>query len=121
MTCRGLRGATRAETNSREAILDATRELLEHLVQENKLHEEDIAAVFFTTTTDLNAEFPAVAARQIGWSGIALMCSHEMNVPGVLDLCIRVMLLVNTEKKADELVNVYLKGTEKLRQRGIAV
>lgn len=117
-TCRGVRGAIIAEENTREAMLAASQELLERLVAANGIRQEQVAAVFFTTTQDLNAEFPAVAARQMGWSHVALLCGHEMSVPDDLPRCIRVLLLVNTEKSADELVNVYLKGTERLRSRG---
>ena len=85
-------------------------------MEENGLSRENVAAAFFTTTQDLNAEFPAKAARQMGWEHIALMCAHEMNVPGALSQCIRVMLIVNSEKSNSDLVNVYLKGTEKLRE-----
>ena len=116
--CRGLRGATVAEGNTREAILSASRELLERLVEANDIRPDQVTAAFFTTTRDLNAEFPAVAARQMGWNGVALMCGHEMDVPDGLPHCIRVMVLVNTEKSLDELVNVYLKGSDKLRLRG---
>ena len=117
--CRGIRGATTAEANTREAILAATRELLADIVQQNHIVPEDLAAVIFTTTRDLNAEFPALAARQMGWNGVALMCGHEMEVPDGLPLCIRVLLLVNTTKKPDELVNAYLKGAKNLRSRGL--
>lgn len=117
-TCRGVRGAIMAEENTREAMLAASQELLERLVAANDIRQEQVAAVFFTTTQDLNAEFPAVAARQMGWTHVALLCGHEMSVPDDLPHCIRVLLLVNTEKSADELVNVYLKGTERLRSRG---
>ena len=116
--CRGLRGATVAEGNTREAILSASRELLESLVDANDLQPEQIAAAFFTTTRDLNAEFPAVAARQLDWNGVALMCGHEMDVPDGMPRCIRVMLLINTDKSAEDLANIYLKGTETLRSRG---
>jgi chorismate mutase len=116
MMCRGIRGATRAEENTRESILGATRDLLDRLVEENGLKEEDVAAAFFTTTVDLNAAFPAAAARQMGWEQTALMCAHEMNVPEALSRCIRVMIIVNTEKSNGDLSNVYLKGTEKLRE-----
>lgn len=101
-----------------EAILSATRELLDCLVEKNDLREDNVAAVIFTTTKDLNAEFPARAAREMGWTNIALMCAHEMDVPDAPSRCIRVLVLLNTEKAADELVNVYLNGTEKLRMRG---
>jgi len=114
-----VRGAIIAGENTREAILSASQELLERLVAANGIGQEQVAAVFFTTTQDLNAEFPAVTARQMGWSHVALLCGHEMSVPDDLPRCIRVLLLINTEKSADELVNVYLKGTERLRSRGV--
>ena len=116
--CRGIRGATRADENTGEAILTATRELLHRLAEENDLSEENVAAAFFTTTQDLNAEFPAKAARQMGWDHTALMCAQEIDVPDALSRCIRVMLIVNTEKGNSDLANVYLRGTEKLRSQG---
>lgn len=119
MACRGIRGATTATANTREAILAATRELLERLVEANALKVDSIAAAIFTTTTDLNAEFPALAARQMGWGDVALLDSHEMDVPGALPSCIRALLLINTEKQAHELVNVYLRGAVNLRARGL--
>ena len=114
---RGLRGATTAHDNTREAVLEATRELLEQLVEANDLRTEDIAATFFTTSPDLNAEFPAVAARQMGWEYVPLICGHEMNVPTGLPLCIRVMALVNTDKTQQEMRHLYLRDAENLRSR----
>ena len=117
LMCRGIRGATTAEVNTKEAILEVTRELLERIVEANQLEKESIAAAIFTTTRDLNAEFPAVAARQMGWTEVALLDSHEMEVPGALHRCVRTLILVNTEKQAHELVNVYLRGAVNLRSR----
>ena len=114
---RGVRGATVADENTRESILTATTDLLEALVTANDINVDDIAAAYFTTTSDLNAEFPAAAARQIGWEHIALLCSHVMNVPYAMGNVIRVLLLVDTEKSAQELNFQYLKGTDKLRRR----
>ncbi|MBI4199187.1 MAG: chorismate mutase [Chloroflexi bacterium] len=116
--CRGIRGAITAEANTKAAILRATKRLLQQLVTANELRPEDLAAAMFTTTRDLNAEFPAVAARQMGWDHVALLCSHEMDVPDALASCIRVLLLVNTEKAPEELVYVYLDGARSLRDRG---
>ncbi|MCX7790527.1 MAG: chorismate mutase [Chloroflexaceae bacterium] len=113
--CRGVRGATTCEANTREAILAATRELLELLIERNGMHVDDIASAIFTTTPDLNAEFPAVAARAIGWTDTALLCGHEMDVPGSLRGCIRVLIHWNTERRADEIVHVYIKGAKDLR------
>jgi len=115
----GLRGATTADENTSDGIMDATEELLRSLVAANGLAESDIAAVFFTTTADLNAEFPAVAARvRLGWEHTALMSSHEIPVPGAPASVIRIMLLVNTDRGKDDLVHVYLKGARNLRGRG---
>ena len=120
MLCRGLRGATTAHDNTKEAVLEATTELLEHLVAANDIKPNDLAATFFTTSPDLNAEFPAVAARQMGWNYVPLMCGHEMNVPTGLPLCIRVMLLINTEKGPEEMAHVYLRDAKDLRSRGVS-
>ena len=119
LVCRGIRGATTVTENTKDAILSGTTELLEKLVDENDIQREQLAAAIFTTTRDLNAEFPAVAARQLGWTDVALLCSHEMDVPNALPCCIRVLLLVNTEKRPQELANVYLRGAKKLRSRGM--
>lgn len=115
MWCRGIRGATTVEENSREHILAATRELLQQMVEANDLRLEEIASAIFTTTPDLNAEFPAAAARQMGWIEVPLLCGHEMDVPEGLPRCLRVLLHVNTEKSAREMVHIYLKGAANLR------
>ena len=119
VVCRGIRGATTVTENTKDAILSGTTELLERLVDENGIQREQLAAAIFTTTRDLNAEFPAVAARQLGWTDVALLCSHEMDVPNALPSCIRVLLLVNTTKSPQELVNVYLREAKNLRSRGM--
>lgn len=113
--CRGVRGATTVDVNSRESVIDATIELLEAMVRANGIEQPDVASAFFSTTPDINAEFPALAARQIGWTQIAMLCGHEMSVPGSLPHCLRVLLHVNTEKRADEIAHVYLKGAKVLR------
>ncbi len=100
------------EANSVEAILEATRELLAAMLKANEIDVEYVASAFFTTTPDLNAEFPALAARDLG---VALMCAHEMNKPGALGMCLRIMLHVNTEKSAGEIKHVYLRGAKQLR------
>jgi len=115
MPCRGIRGATTVESNSREAILAATRELLDEMVRANAVRKDDVASAYFTTTPDLDAEFPAVAARGVGWSNVALMCGHEMDVPGSLGMCLRILLHVNTERTQDEICHVYLRGAAVLR------
>jgi chorismate mutase len=115
LRCCGIRGAITVESNTKEAIVSAAKELLQNMVEANAVDVGDIAGVWFTTTSDLNAEFPAVAARQLGWTGTAMICGHEMNVPGSLSNCLRVMMLVNTGKKNQEIVHVYLKGASALR------
>lgn len=115
MPVRGIRGATTVPQNTREAIVEAARELLQLMVEANDVRPEDIASAWFTTTTDLNAEFPAVAAREMGWTYVPLMCSHEMDVPGSLRMCLRILLHVNTEKRQDEIRHIYLRGARALR------
>lgn len=113
--CRGIRGATTADRNTAEDILEATRELLAVLIDVNEIAVDDVASVIFTTTPDLNATFPAVAAREYGWDGVPLICSHEMNVPGMLDHVVRVLIHVNTEKPASEIRHIYLRRARDLR------
>lgn len=113
--CRGIRGATTVESNSADAILGATTELLAELMRANDLRVDDVASAFFTTTVDLNAEFPAVAARQLGWRDVALLCGHEMDVPGSLPMCLRILLHANTEKGPQDIIHVYLRGATVLR------
>ncbi|MBI2863915.1 MAG: chorismate mutase [Chloroflexi bacterium] len=115
MWCRGIRGATTAEDNTREAILAATTKLLRTVIDANDLDSTDIASVCLTTTPDLNAEFPAVAARMLGWTEVPILCGHEMAVPGSLQKCVRVLIHYNTNKRQDEIVHVYIKGARSLR------
>jgi chorismate mutase len=115
MHCRGVRGATTADANSQEAILKATRELLAVMIRRNDIETDDVASAIFSTTPDLNAEFPALAARQLGWLNVALMCNHELDVPDSLRRCIRILIHWNTEKKAEEIVHIYIKGASRLR------
>lgn len=116
MRLRGIRGATTVDANTREAILEATTELLSALIEANSINSDDVASAFFTTTPDLTAEFPALAAREsFGWSQVALMCGHEMNVPGSLPMCLRILLHVNTDRSAKEIKFVYLRGARALR------
>jgi len=115
MYCRGIRGATTVERNDRDEILAATTELLQLLVLHNDLHIGDIASAIFTVTDDLNAEFPALAARNIGWTEVALMCAREIPVPISLEKCIRVLLHVNTELSSAEMQHIYIRGAVSLR------
>jgi chorismate mutase len=115
MPCRGVRGATTTEANTSEEILKATIQLLALMIRQNDIRQEDVASAIFTTTRDLNAEFPALAARQLGWLNVALMCGYELEVPGSLSGCIRILLHWNTEKSAAEIHHVYIKGAARLR------
>ena len=115
MSVRGIRGATTAAVNTREAIVSATDRLLRELIAHNGLQPEELAAVFFTTTPDLNAEFPAAAARALGWRKVPLLCSTEIDVPGRVERCIRVLMLANTVAAQSQIHHVYLEGATRLR------
>jgi chorismate mutase len=115
MQCRGVRGATTVPEDSREEILKATRELLALMIRLNGIEAQDVASAIFSTTTDVNAEFPALAARQLGWYDVALLCTHELDVPGSLRRCIRILLHWNTEKAAEEMIHVYVRDAVALR------
>jgi chorismate mutase len=112
---RAIRGATTVKANEKREILDATGELLREMAAQNGIVKEDIVSILFSMTTDLNAVFPAVAAREMGWDRIAMMCSHEIDVPGSLKNCIRILMHVNTDKRNDELRYIYLKEARALR------
>ena len=113
--CQGVRGAITVQANTAAAIRVATHELLRAVVEANQIVAEDIGGVFFTTTVDLTAEFPAVAARELGWSDVAILCGHEMNVPGALPMCLRVLLLWNTTRAPQDIQHVYLREAQALR------
>ncbi len=115
MAIRGIRGATTATANTSEEIIEATQELLTALLSANDLPLEDIASAFWTTTPDLTAEWPAFAARQIGFADVPQMNAHEMSVPGQLMMTIRVLMHVNTEKSQREVRHVYLRDAIRLR------
>lgn len=112
---RGIRGATTVAENEREAILAATAELLKVIVDRNDLCTADVASAVFTMTPDLDAVFPAAAARALGWSGVPLFCAREIPVPDAPAMCIRVLLHVNTDKTQSEMKHVYLRKAVHLR------
>lgn len=112
---RGVRGATTVKSDTAAEIVAATRELLEEMIRLNEIVEDDVASVFFTTTPDLTAAFPAQAARAFGWTRVALIGSQEMAVPDGLPLCIRILIHWNTEKTLDDIKHVYMHGAERLR------
>lgn len=113
--CRGVRGATTVDSTDRESVLRATRELIALIVRVNGIESEDIASVWFTTTTDITSVFPAMAARQLGWLDVPLMCGHEMTVDGALAKCVRILLHWNTETPQKEIQHVYLRDARALR------
>lgn len=115
LVCRGVRGATTVDEDRRETILLATGELLWHMVQHNAIDPADVASAIFTTSPDLVSEYPALAARKLGWHDTALLCGHEMAVPHGLERCIRILLHWNTTKAAAEIQHVYLRGAGCLR------
>ena len=115
MVTKGIRGAISVAENSSDALKQATLELLSEMVKANNIELEDISHVIFTTTKDLNAEFPAKFARiNFGWTNIAMMCFHELDVPNSLEKCLRVLIVVNCEKTFQPKF-VYLKNAENLR------
>ena len=115
VVCRAIRGATTSRANTSEDILEATTEMLETIFALNSIDVDDVVSAFFTTTSDLTATFPAVAAREVGLDNVALMCAHEMEVPGSLKSCVRVMLHINTTASPDDIKHVYLHGAVQLR------
>ncbi|MGE5453812.1 MAG: chorismate mutase [Methylocystaceae bacterium] len=115
MKVRGIRGATTVDYDRAEDILLATKELLQLIIEKNSIDIDDIAAAFFTVTPDLQSVYPAQAAREMGWTQIALLGGAEINVPEGVPRCIRVLLLVNTEQPANALSSVYLRQAIQLR------
>ncbi|HTW83060.1 MAG TPA: chorismate mutase [Candidatus Sulfotelmatobacter sp.] len=112
---RGIRGATTVARDEPALILDATERLLRTIVDRNRFVPEDVGSALFTVTPDLVSEFPAAAARRMGWTLVPLLNFTEIGVPGRLQRCIRVMVHVNTELRQDEIVHVYLEGAVVLR------
>lgn len=115
MSVRAIRGAVTVENNTAPEIIEETRQLLLEIEHKNEFLQDDIISIIFSVTSDLNAAFPAVAARQIGWNNIALMCTNEVDVLGSLKKCIRVLIHINTDKSNYEIKHIYLKGAKVLR------
>lgn len=116
MTVRGLRGATTVVRDEEQVVLKATEDLVRTITQENDVSPEDIISVLISTTTDLKSAFPAKAVRTIdGWKYVPVMCTNEMDVPGSLPLCIRVLMHVNTEVTQKDCVHIYQNEAVKLR------
>jgi chorismate mutase len=119
MPVRGIRGATTAFENTADSITEATEELLRELVTINDLDPQEIAFCYLTTTSDLNAEFPALAARKIGWLDVPLLCGHDMNIklpnPRGVPMCIRVLILYNTPRPQQSMRFAYLRGAQTIK------
>ncbi len=115
MAVRGVRGATTVVSNTKEEIVEKTGELLKGLIENNNIDLEDVASVIFSATSDIDAEFPAVAARNMGWIYTPLFCTREIPVEGSMQGCIRVLMHVNSDKRQDEMVQLYLHDAQKLR------
>ncbi len=113
--CRGVRGATTAQENTRDQILLESRRLLALMIRLNGIEADDVASVIFSVTADLNAEFPAFAARQLGWMQVPLLCTNEIDVPGALGRCIRVLINWNTVKSPQDIQHVYVREATQLR------
>jgi chorismate mutase len=117
---RGIRGATTAGRNDAGAIVEATSELLAELIHLNRIDAEEVAFAYFTTTPDLDAEFPALAARELGWVDVPLLCGRELAVkppnPRGVPHCIRVLVLYNTEKRQKEMRHSYLRGARAIKR-----
>ena len=116
MSTRAIRGAIQVDANSAEAIASGVMELLPAMLKANALTTLHVISVILTATPDLTADFPAAAARQIGFGSVPLICASEIDVPGALPRVIRVMLHCETDKRPDEIVHIYLKGAVALRR-----
>jgi chorismate mutase len=120
MAVRGIRGATTVEQDTPAEIVAATRELLSQLIEANAIEPDDVCGAWFTTTPDLTSEFPAVAARQLGWVDVPLICGHEMDVPydnpRSIARAVRVMILLNTDRGQSEMQFLYLRGARAIKE-----
>ncbi|MCP4050085.1 MAG: chorismate mutase [bacterium] len=115
MALRGIRGAITIDSNSKTDILEGTKLLLSKIIELNEIDKEDIASIFFSATDDLDQAFPAISARNVGLTDTALLCFNELKIAGSLEMCVRILLHLNTEKKQSSIKHVYLRGAKKLR------
>jgi chorismate mutase len=116
MAVRAVRGATQVDADDRDQVLEATTELLREVLSRNGLGTDDLISVMFTATPDLHSEFPAYAARQMGFTDVPLLCAAEIDVPGAMPRVLRLMAHVETELPRAELRHVYLRGAAALRR-----
>ncbi|PWV54650.1 MULTISPECIES: chorismate mutase [Nocardiopsis] len=115
MAVRAIRGAVQVDADEREQVLEATTELVSEVMRRNGLTTDDVISVLFTATTDLTSEFPALAARGVGFTDVPLMCASEIDVPGALPRVVRLMAHVETDLPRSEVQHVYLRGAQALR------
>ena len=115
MMCRGVRGATTIDANEREPILEGTRQLLALMIRRNNIDPQDVCSAIFTVTKDLDAEFPALAARQLGWLNVPLLCGYEVSVEGSLPKCVRILIHWNTRQNPADIQHVYMREAVRLR------
>ena len=115
MVVRAIRGAIQVEADDRESILEGTAELVAEVMARNDLCTDDVISVIFTVTPDLTAEFPALAARKIGFHDVPLLCANEIDVPRALPRVVRLMMHVNTDQPRSGIQHVYLRGATALR------
>ncbi|NYJ08044.1 chorismate mutase [Petropleomorpha daqingensis] len=116
MAVRAIRGATQVDADDREQVLEATRELVTAVMDRNALVHDDVISILFTATPDIVSEFPALAARELGFGDVPLMCATEMNVPHALPRVLRLMAHVDVEKPREDIQHVYLRGAVALRR-----
>ncbi|GGL10521.1 chorismate mutase [Sphaerisporangium melleum] len=112
---RAIRGAIQIDSNDRDAILSGVTELVSEVMERNRLTTDDVISVIFTATPDLTAEFPALAARKLGFHDVPLICASEIDVPGALPRVVRLMAHVATDRPRQDIQHVYLRGAVALR------
>ena len=116
MAVRAVRGATQVDDDGRQQVLDATTELLQTILERNELTSDDLISVVFTATPDLTSEFPAYAARQMGFVDVPLLCASEIAVPGAMPRVLRVLAHVETDRPRAEIKHAFLRGAAALRR-----
>jgi chorismate mutase len=116
MAVRAIRGATQVDADDREQVLEATRELVTVVMERNELVHDDVISILFTATPDLRSEFPALAARELGFGDVPLMCATEIDVPHAMPRVLRLMAHVETDKPRSQIQHVYLRGAVGLRR-----
>ncbi|MGB9812289.1 MAG: chorismate mutase [Thermovenabulum sp.] len=115
MKVRGIRGAITVNSNTKEEVINATKELLQEMIKENEVAIDDICFILFSATEDIDAAFPAQAARELGMENVPLLDFAQMKVKGALKSCIRILMVFNSDKKLEEIKHIYLREAKRLR------